>query len=380
MAKPRIGLVTTFMDRRPGMGTAIAIRGLVQHLLPYRDEFEITLIHRESIPEDSLYREFGEVVEPKVSFPRWRVFLSELRYFLGTADRYEIIHFPYSLLYPSFVLAPARKLVVNLVDGGVKTAGEAVPAPDKIKWWHRPLLHRIDAAVAVSEFGRRGIIQRYGLRPGRVHTIYNGVDDRFRVLPDREALSAELSAKYGLPSSFIVCSGRLDPHKNILRMLEAYALLRQEHGVGEHLLILGGRHIPEYGEQVDAAVARLGLGDHVTIARIPDDADVPKIFNVTRCLVFPSLYEGFGLPLIEAMACGCPTVAARATSLAEVGGEATEFVDPYNPADIARGVARVLSDTTYAQQLVARGLERCKQFTWQQHAARTAELYRSLLG
>jgi glycosyltransferase involved in cell wall biosynthesis len=208
---------------------------------------------------------------------------------------------------------------------------------------------------------------------------YWAANERFTVLLNRDELAVELQQKYGLKRPFILGSGRLDPHKNILRLVEAYAQLLDKFQIEENLVVVGGRHIPEYTAKVDQLIAERGLQDRVTIIRIPQDEDMPKLYNIARCLVFPSLYEAFGMPLIEAMKCGIPTVTARSSAFPEVGGDATEYVDPYSSIDIARGIHRVLTDSTYADQLVQRGHEWSKQFSWDRHVQSTIEVFRTLL-
>ncbi len=379
MAKPKIGIFTTLMDRRIGMGTAVGIRGFVDHLERYRDEFDFTLIHKEAIPEDPTYGRFPEIIIKQLRLPKYRGFFSELWFYLTCRQKFDILYNPYSKLHPLFWMSPARRHVVLLGDGGARSAGPEVVAVDKIKPWMKPLLRRIDAVSACSNFGRDGIIQSYGIDPAKVFVAYWAADERFTELPNRDGLAAELEQKFGLKRPFILGSGRLDPHKNILRLVEAYAELLESYGIEENLVVVGGRHIPDYSAKVDQLIADRGLQSRVTIVRIPKDEDMPKLYNVARCLVFPSLYEAFGMPLIEAMKCGIPTVTARSSAFPEVGGDATEYVDPYSSSDIARGIHRVLSDRAYADELVQRGRTWSQQFSWDRHVASTVEVFRKLL-
>ena len=207
-----------------------------------------------------------------------------------------------------------------------------------------------DDVIVPSQFVRRGVVERLGLVPERVHAIAHGIDhERFRPGPE---------AREG----FLLYPARPWPHKNHERLFVAFELLRRERPELE-LVLTGGGH---EGRPVPAGVTVMGLVSADELA---------SLYRRAGCLVFPSLYEGFGQPPLEAMACGCPVAASRAGSLPEACGDAAAYFDPEEPEDIAAVVAALLESP---ERLVGAGLERAAAFTWAESARRHEAVYRSV--
>jgi glycosyltransferase involved in cell wall biosynthesis len=207
---------------------------------------------------------------------------------------------------------------------------------------------RADAVIVVSEFVRRSAVEGVGLDPGRVHAIAHGVDhERFRPATEER-------------EPFLLYPARPWPHKNHARLYEALALLRRRRPELRLVLTGGGR---DRGAMPDGVEARgLVSGD-----------ELASLYRRASCLVFPSLYEGFGLPPLEAMACGCPVAASRAGALPEVCGDAAVLFDPLDPEAIAAGVEEALER---APELSTRGPEHAAAFTWEESARRHDAVYR----
>lgn len=377
MTRIRVAIDTTFMDRRRAFGTAIFIRESVRALLPYRDEFDITLIHREAIPEDPLYREFREVIIPRVRLPRFSGFFSELYFFLTTRERYDVYYFAYPRISPLFWLAPGKRIVFAAMDGGPHTAGFMEYKNQKVSWMVRLFLWNVDAFVALTEFGRQGIAETYRMPLEKVHVVCCGVHPRFVRVEDKGAAAQIVSARYGLPTQYILDVSRFDPHKNILNTIRAFKRAVVDAGRPHSLVFVGGRHMPDYSRQVDALIAELELGERVIVAPFIPDEDMPLVYAGAAFFVFPSLYEGFGMPAVEAMACGTPVLVSDRGSLPEITAGATEVVDPYDIGSIAQGMERMF-DPAHADDLAARGVERASFFTWQKAAEQLAEIFRAL--
>jgi glycosyltransferase involved in cell wall biosynthesis len=206
--------------------------------------------------------------------------------------------------------------------------------------------------IAISEHARETLIATYGLDPARVVAIPLGIDQN-RLRPGDEPR---------LP--FLLYPANPWPHKNHVRLYEAFALLRHVRP-DLRLVLTGSGHV----------AASLPVGVE-TRGRVPDD-ELISLYRTASALVFPSLYEGFGLPPLEAMACGCPVTVSRATSLPEVCGDAAEYFDPLSPEDIARAIAAVLDDP---DAYVQRGLARARLFTWEGTARSHEDVYRRLAG
>jgi glycosyltransferase involved in cell wall biosynthesis len=229
---------------------------------------------------------------------------------------------------------------------------------------------RADAIIAVSEATRRDLIDCYRLPPDRIAVIPHGVSTRFSPVPaDGEPGISALREKYRLPDDgFILTVGTLQPRKNHLRLVQALAAMKH----AASLVIAGGSGWAY--EAVRAEVSRLGLEQRVILAGFADDADLPVLYRAAAVFAYPALYEGFGLPVLEAMACGLPVVASNTSSLPEVAGDATLLVDPLDPAAIADALDRALGDSGLRADLAQRGLARAAEFTWVRAARRTWDL------
>jgi len=189
---------------------------------------------------------------------------------------------------------------------------------------------------------------------------------------------SEVTARHGLDTPYILAVGTLQPRKNYPVLMQAYAALRQRTGLPHKLAIVGGRGW--LTEEIDATITRLGLADQVRLLGFAPDDDLPALYTGASLLAFPSLYEGFGLPALEAMACGTPVVASTAPSLPEVCGDAALLVDPADVDGLADALERVLTDQEMAAQMVARGQQRAAQFRWEDAAKDLLAVYRQVLG
>jgi len=231
---------------------------------------------------------------------------------------------------------------------------------------------RASRIITDSEFARRDILARYPVRPEQLVVIPLAADARFRPLGSGE--TAAVLARHGLRPGFLFSLGRLNRRKNLERLLEAYGRLRAS-GVSDAPLVIGGK--PDYG--VEAVLRRARLSEDssgVRFAGLIPDEELPVFYSAAACFVYPSLFEGFGLPLLEAMACGTPVVASNRTALPELAGDAGLLVDPEGVDGLAAAMARVLADGALARELGARGLERSRRYSWAETARRTLEVYR----
>lgn len=219
----------------------------------------------------------------------------------------------------------------------------------------RNALRSADAFVANSEFTKDSFVRRFSIPPSKIQVAPLQADEKFFEAPDAARLG--LAAKrYRLPERFVLTIGGSQPRKNVERLVEAHRLLPDDMRAGYPLVVVGARWggRPVAGDVVEAGIV--------------DDDDLPSLYRLATVFVYPSLYEGFGLPVLEAMASGTPVVAARATSLPEVGGDAAVYVDPTDPDDIAGTLRRVLADASARDALTAAGRERVRAFSWRRAA------------
>lgn len=235
---------------------------------------------------------------------------------------------------------------------------------------------RADLVLADSENTRQDVAELLGIAPAKVEVLYPGVDEAFKPVKDRKLL-ARVRERYGLSFPFILTVGTLEPRKNLTLLLKAYATLR---AVGEepHKLVIAGKKGWLY-EGVFRTVRELSLeGDVIFTGFVPDE-DLPALYSLAEVFVFPSLYEGFGLPPLEAMACGTPVITSSGSSLPEVVGEAGLMVSSANTEALAQAVRRVLSDSGLRQSLAAKGIRQARKFTWQRAAEQLLRIYQRLV-
>jgi glycosyltransferase involved in cell wall biosynthesis len=237
-------------------------------------------------------------------------------------------------------------------------------------------LARTDRVIAVSEATRRDALRFYGLPPEKIVVIPEGVEPRFQPESDPARL-AVVRQKYALPDRFILYVGTIEPRKNLNTLIEAYATLRAQHPDVE-LVIAGGKGW--LYENFFMRLRSLGLENRVTLAGYVPDDDLPALINCAEVFAFPSVFEGFGLPPLEAMACGVPVVCSNASSLPEVVGDAGIQLPPADPRAWAEALDRILLDRVLHSALRARGLARARLFTWDAAARKTFEIYHSVRG
>jgi glycosyltransferase involved in cell wall biosynthesis len=296
--------------------------------------------------------------------------------------RGDVVHLP-QILGSSVLLANrVRRAVVTVHDLGALYCPEDQPLND---WLSRRVLRislramrRAHHVLAVSEF-TRGHLVRAGFAPERVTTVHLGVDSA--AFTRKTDAASELARRYGLDSAMtfpiVLYVGNEQPRKNLGVLVEALARLRRD-GVAFHWIKIGS---PVYAPGRDDLLRRIdreGLSGSVTLIDHVPDGDLPFFYSAASVYVQPSLWEGFGLPVLEAMACGTPVVAARAGALPEVCGDAAMFFDPRNSADLAAEIATALTDARRGDDLRRKGVARASSFTWEATAARTRDVYLGL--
>mgnify|MGYP005839036587 CR=1 FL=1 len=236
---------------------------------------------------------------------------------------------------------------------------------------------KADRVIAISRFTREEIAVHLGFPRERIHVTHLGVDHaRYRPLPCR---AGEME-RYGVPAGkrVLLYVGSEQPRKNLPTLFRAFAAAREERE--DVVLLKGGR--PQWKgarEKLLRLAERLGIRDDVFFADFVPEEDLPSLYASANLFVFPSLYEGFGLPPLEAMACGCPVVCSNVTSLPEVVGKAALTVDPLDVEGLAEAILRVLGDDDLRERLVGMGIERAAKFSWQETARKTMEAYIDLL-
>ena len=229
-----------------------------------------------------------------------------------------------------------------------------------------------DHVIAVSQFTRRCIVERYDLDPEHVTAIWQAPGSDF-VWRDARARVPDVRQRYGLPEPYVLYPANTWHHKNHVRLIEALAMYRRQQGEALTLVLTG---VSKEGQpRLVAAIDEQQLAGLVRILGFVPRADLPALYAGAACLVFPSLFEGFGIPLVEAMRVGCPVAAANVSSIPEVTGDAAILFDPLDVADIARALATIVRDPETAAKLAERGRARAEQFSASRTAEQTLEVF-----
>jgi glycosyltransferase involved in cell wall biosynthesis len=235
---------------------------------------------------------------------------------------------------------------------------------------------RATRVLTVSESSKRDILRFVDVEPSKIDVIYNAYDERFGVEPREEDVE-RVRERFQLHDPFVLYAGNVKPHKNLERLIDAFQVVRKR-GVDNLKLVLIGDDISKYAA-LRRAVHRHQLHQHVRFLGFVPEETLAVMYRLASVFVFPSLYEGFGLPPLEAMASGTPVVTSNLSSLPEVAGDAAVLVDPYDPEAIADGMYRVLTDDMLRYSMRAKGIERARQFSWEQSVRRVHDIYQKVL-
>lgn len=385
----KIGIETDTMDR-PGMGTAVYTRNMVQSLLDADSGFEFCLFHSKPV-EDALYNRAHEMFVPQIRTPFMDVVSSNMAFYLQARGRFDIVHYPRQTVYPLFWL-PGRKVVVSILDAGYllmpkMTNGHQPLAPPRrrptallkdgsLKYCHS----KIDAVITPSQASKNQIVQYYGIPAEKIYFIPLGRNPAFRPLANSETLAADMRKKYGLEQPYILNVGRIQPHKNTVRLVQAFGQLKQDSTIPHKLVIVGRKYLESTSKRVMTLIDELNLQQEVIILEYVSLENLIKIYNLADLFIFPSLFEGFGFPPLEAMACGTPVITSNVTSIPEVVGDSGLLVDPWDVDDIADKMRWLVKDPELRKELSEKGLQRAPLFSWEKYANQVLDIYRMLLG
>jgi len=231
---------------------------------------------------------------------------------------------------------------------------------------------RATRVLTVSESSKRDILRFVDAPPDKIDVIYNAYDERFGIEPCEDDV-VRVRERYQLHDEFVLYAGNVKPHKNLERLIEAFDLVRKR-GLDRLKLVIIGDEISTYAA-LRRAVHRHQLHKYVRFLGYMSEETLAVMYRLAGVFVFPSLYEGFGLPPLEAMASGTPVVTSNLSSLPEVTGDSAMLIDPYDPESIALGIYRVLTDESLRRDLRQKGIARAQTFSWEQSVRRVREIY-----
>lgn len=329
-------------------------------------------------------KEFGRFQLPGKNFKKiktgshwysWREQIALPFDLLG--ERLDLAHFPH---FNSPILYPGRSVVTihditpfffpgNKMNSLIRRLAFRLVFTASIK--------KASAVIAVSASTKRDIIRHFGAKESKITVTYEGVSDDFRILPNRDKIREELSAKYGISKPFIFYTGVWRNHKNIVGLIKAFAIFKKDFG-SAYQLVLGGKEDPFYPE-VKKTIRSLNLENDIICPGFIPAGELCQFYNICSLFVIPSFYEGFGLVGLEAFASGAPVVASRITSLPEVLGESALYFDPNDHQEMAEAMKKVLTDSDLREKMIKSGHRRLEDFSWRRMAEETYKIYRKIL-
>lgn len=304
-----------------------------------------------------------------------------------TVFRYLVLkHKPDLVFFPvqDGMLYPPVKQIVTVhdlhyfhFDTGIPECRHEIE-PFRIKLYKYKMPHILKhsaAVITVSENTKRDIVDSFGINPEKVHVIYNGYDDgRFRKLEYNQSILDHYKLKAG---NYFLFVGSILKHKNLVRLLQAFAGLEND----TTLVIAGACKDAEYFAELLQLAADLGIvGTRFSYLEYISDADLPYLYSGAISLMLPSLHEGFGVPIIEAMACGIPVITSNCSAMPEVAGNAALLVDPYSIESIAAAMREVMDNKKQSERMVLAGLERAKHFRWSYSAQKLHKVFMEVYG
>jgi glycosyltransferase involved in cell wall biosynthesis len=331
------------------------------------DQFVIYVEAGDALPNQVRQRPNVRIVKLDSRSPVRRLLLELPR--RARRDRLDVLHVTYSA--PLWNPCP---LVVTVHDISFEKFPEYFSARDLavLKGLVPRSVRAARRVITDTEFTKRELLDVYRLPPEKVVVTPYASGEQFR--PIREpARLAGIRARYKTSEHFILAVGNLQPRKNLGRLIEAYVQAKGKYGLKHKLVIVGQSQFRS--SEVQAKVQEHGLGGEVIFTGFVADEDLPLLYNAADVFVFPSLYEGFGLPVLEAMACGTPVICSNTPPLPEIADGAARLVDPRSTSDVAEALAELLCDEERRAGLRARGLQRAQEYSWERTAQQTLALY-----
>jgi len=370
----KIGIITDAIDDNAG-GIQTYVRSLVENIFQIDKKNKYYLIHHKK-SSDSIYKNRKEILIPLKRFPFYREIRKViLMPFILRKYRLDLVH-ETAQIGPFFLPSNFKKII---------TIHDLVPLiyPEThslLTWIHHRIglqliLNKVDKIIAVSNSTKRDILKFFNIPENKITVIQEGHFDYYKPINDKAVLN-KIKKKYNLTFKFILFVGTLEPRKNICRVIQALVNVRKE--FPELKLVITGKKGWKYKE-VFRLINKLKLNENIIFTGYVPEEDLPVLNNLAELLVYPSLYEGFGLSPLGAMKCGCPVVSSNTSSIPEVVGDAGILVNPFSIKGIAEGILNILKNDKYKSQLIKKGLSQSRLFNWKRFTHQTIELYKETI-
>lgn len=294
---------------------------------------------------------------------------------------WELFRHPIDLFHATFVVPPVcpGKVILTVHDISWEIHPEYFPANVRFRlsWLTRLGVVRAQKIIAATEATKRDLISCYKVPSDKIIVTHYGINQRFASPRNQQLNRTVLEKKYGIAGDFLLYVGRFHIRKNLPRLLQAFASVKRESPRPIRLVLAGSEMWN--ATPLAQTIEQLQLQEDVRCLGYVPDQDLPVLYQEAKLLVYPSIYEGFGFPPLEAMSCGTPVVTSNRSSLPEVVGDGALLVNPFDVAEIAESILKVLKDDDLRNRLIAKGFENVKRFSWQTTAQQTINVYQEVL-
>ncbi len=366
----KVGILSWIIDR-PRTGIDNYLYSILQNM---ERPQEISLIHYNKT-EDPIYSKTNDVIIKKISF---LTNLLSMPYSINKS-KIDILHIPahYHTQVTPFFLNRNLKKILTIHDLTPLLFSQTHIKKDAMLWNSslKLIKGKVDVIITDSVNTKIDCIKHLKIPEEKIKVVPLAADTRYKPLSNLKMVKEELKTKYNLKIPFILYVGTLEKRKNIPTLLKAFSKIKDKHI--NHKLVIIGRKGWKYNE-IFETVHKLGLKDDIIFTGYVPDEDLVKFYNASDLFVYPSLYEGFGLPPLEAMACGTPVITSNTSSLPEVVGDAGIMVNPYEIDTLADEMHKILNDKSLQDNLRKRGLKRAKSFSWSKTASQTWKIYQDV--
>ena len=370
----KIGIISLLMDDKQRTGIATYVYSFIQNLIKIGKAKSLYLIHCKRC-QDGVYIKTNDIIIPKMPFKLTSVL--GLPYVIGKIN-VNILHIPahwYTQIMPFFLNSKVKK-IITIHDLLPLFFPETVPyTKETIFLWNSTLKlikSKIDMIIAVSQNTKNDCIKYLNIPEEKIKVITLASDEIYKPINNKQEMKEEIYKKYRINSSFILYVGTVEKRKNVSVLIKAFYKLKTMKIT--HKLIIIGKKGWKYND-IFKTIEILNLQKDVILTGYVPKEDLFKFYNLADVFVYPSLYEGFGLPPLEAMACGCPVITSNTSSLPEVVGDAGMMVNPYDVEGLAKAIFEVITDESLRKELSKKSLERAKLFSWRKTAEKTWKVY-----
>lgn len=290
-------------------------------------------------------------------------------------DKLDLVHFTnfnHPLFYKGRFVVTIHDLTLMIYPS--TKVKQSVVKKFGLKMTMNNAVKKAQKVIAVSEATKKDIVNVLNAKQDKIKVIYEGIDDEYQ---KSSVISRQLSVKYGIKKPYLLFISQWRPHKGIIQLVEAFEILKNKYKIPHQLVIVGkpNKDFPEIAEAIKKSSASK---DIITPGFIAEE-DLPGLYREASAFVFPSHYEGFGLPPLEAMASGVPVVASKVSCMPEILGDAAFYFDPYDPEDMAKQINKVLENAPLRRMMLKKGFHQIKKYSWSKMAEQTLEVYQKVL-